>query len=83
MTEENKAAAWSDMEYSWCMAQCYTLLDDRAEALRWLRNAAIEQNFSNYPLLAERDPVLAPLRGDPGFIRLADEIRRKWEVVES
>jgi tetratricopeptide (TPR) repeat protein len=83
VSEQHRAAAWQDMEYSWCMAQCYTLLDDRAEALRWLRNAAIEQNFSNYPLLAERDPVLAPLRGDPGFIRLAEEIRLKWEAVES
>jgi TolB-like protein/class 3 adenylate cyclase/tetratricopeptide (TPR) repeat protein len=83
VSEPHRAAAWQDMEYSWCMAQCHTLLDDRAEALRWLRNAAIEQNFSNYPLLAERDPVFAPLRSDPGFIQLADEIRRKWEAVES
>jgi non-specific serine/threonine protein kinase len=83
VSEEHRAAAWQDMEYSWCMAQCYALLDDRAEALRWLRHAAIEQNFSNYPLLIERDPLLAPMREHPDFVSLAGEIRGKWDAVGS
>jgi non-specific serine/threonine protein kinase len=83
MSDEHKAAAWQDMEYSWCMAQCHAIVGDRPEAIRWLRNAAIEQNFSNYPLLAERDPLLATLRADPVFLELTAEIRRKWEAVES
>ena len=83
VTEDHRAAAWQDMEYSWCMAQCCALLGDRAEAIRWLRNAAIEQNFSNYPLLVERDPLLAPLRDDPAFVPLAAEIRRNWEAAGS
>jgi TolB-like protein/class 3 adenylate cyclase/tetratricopeptide (TPR) repeat protein len=83
MTEEHKAAAWQDMEYSWCVAQCHAIIGDDAEAVRWLRNAAIAQNFSNYPLLAERDPLLARLRDTPAFVELAREIRRKWEAVES
>ncbi len=83
MSDEHKGAAWQDMEYSWCMAQCHAILDDNAEAIRWLRNAAISQNFSNYPLLAERDPLLARLKGDPAFEELLGEIRRKWEAVES
>ena len=81
MTEENKAAAWSDMEYSWCMAQCLVLACELTEALRWLRNAALEQNFSNYTLLAERDPLLAPLRGTPGYDELMAAVKRKWEAV--
>ncbi|MGH7518102.1 MAG: tetratricopeptide repeat protein [Gemmatimonadales bacterium] len=83
VSDDLKAAAWQDMEYSWCMAQSHAILGDNAEALRWLRNAAIDQNFSNYPLLAERDPLLARLAGDPAFADLLDEIRRKWEAVES
>ena len=83
ISDELKAAAWQDMEYSWCMAQCHAMVGDHAEAIRWLRNAAIEQNFSNYPLLAERDPLLAPLKGNPAFLELTAEIRRKWEAVES
>jgi TolB-like protein/class 3 adenylate cyclase/tetratricopeptide (TPR) repeat protein len=83
VSEEHKAAAWQDMEYSWCMAQCHAIVGDDAEAVRWLRNAAITQNFSNYPLLAERDPLLARLRGTAAFGELAAEIRRKWEAVES
>ena len=61
----------------------YVLLGDDAEAIRWLENAAIAQNFSNYPLLVERDLLLAPLREDSAFIELAARIRRKWEAVES
>ncbi len=83
MSDEHKAAAWQDMEYSWCMAQCHAILGDNAEAIRWLQNAAISQNFSNYPLLAERDPLLARLEGDRAFEQLAGEIKRKWEAVES
>jgi hypothetical protein len=69
------------MEYSWCMAQCLVLAGEGAEAIRWLRNAALDQNFSNYPLLAERDPLLAPLRGVPGFGELMAAVKRKWEAV--
>jgi TolB-like protein/class 3 adenylate cyclase/thioredoxin-like negative regulator of GroEL len=83
LSEEVRAAAWEDMEYSWCVAQCHAILGDAEEALRWLRNAAVDQNFSNYPLLAERDPLLAPLRKEPAFAQLMAEVRRKWEAVES
>jgi len=83
LSEENKAAAWADMEYSWCVAQCYAILGEAAEAERWLRNAALEQNFSNYPLLAERDPFLARLRGRGEFDALMAAVRRKWERVGS
>jgi TolB-like protein/class 3 adenylate cyclase/tetratricopeptide (TPR) repeat protein len=83
MSDELKAAAWEDMEYSWCMAQCYSILGELAEAQRWLANAAVDQNFSNYPLLAERDPLLARLRGEPGFAELMAAVKRKWEAVEN
>jgi TolB-like protein/class 3 adenylate cyclase len=83
LSEENTAAAWADMEYSWCVAQCYAILGEAAEAERWLRNAALEQNFSNYPLLAERDPFLARLRGRGEFDALMAAVRRKWERVGS
>jgi hypothetical protein len=57
------------------------LAGEGAEAIRWLRNAALDQNFSNYPLLAERDPLLAPLRSVPGFGELMAAVKRKWEAV--
>ena len=82
LSEEVRAAAWEDMEYSWCVAQCHAILGDTDEALRWLRNAAVDQNFSNYPLLAERDPLLSSVRDKPQFVQLMSEVRRKWEAVE-
>jgi len=83
MSDDLKTAAWEDMEYSWCMAQCYAILGDASEALRWLRNAALDQNFSNYPLLAERDPLLARLRDEPAFGEVMAAVKQKWEAVGS
>ncbi|HEV8177655.1 MAG TPA: tetratricopeptide repeat protein, partial [Gemmatimonadales bacterium] len=81
MPDELKAAAWQDMEYSWCMAQCYALSGEAAEALRWLTNA-VSQNFWNYPLLSDRDPLLASLHGSPEFETLMNDVRQKWESFE-
>jgi TolB-like protein/class 3 adenylate cyclase len=81
VSDELKAAAWEDMEYSWCMAQCYAILGDTGEALHWLANG-VGQGFSNYPLLAERDPFLAPLRGDPAFEEFRAALKRRWEAFE-
>jgi len=83
MSAEHKAAAWEDMEYSWCMAQCYAILGENGEALRWLSNAAVDQNFSNYPLLSKKDPFLARLSDDPAFGELMANVKRKWDQVES
>jgi serine/threonine protein kinase len=79
--DEMKAAAWEDMEYSWCMAQCYALAGESSEALRWLANA-ISQNFMNYPLLAHQDPLLASLRGTPEFDRLMVRVKMNWQAFE-
>jgi serine/threonine protein kinase len=81
MPEEMKAAAWEDMEYSWCMAQCYALAGNKGEALRWLANA-VSQNLSNYPLLAHQDPMLALLRSGPEFEALMGVVKVKWQSLE-
>ena len=68
----------SDPQYSWFLAECYALIDDRACAIQWLDRAAA-RGFINYPLLAERDPFLAPLRSEPAFTSLMRDIKRRWE----
>lgn len=82
MPEELRAAAWEDMEYSWCMAQCYAVTGHAAEAMRWLANA-ISQNFINYPLLSTQDPLLASLRGSIEFDRLMADLKGKWQSLET
>jgi serine/threonine protein kinase len=78
MTPEAQAVFGSDPQYSWFLAECYALIDDRPCAIDWLDRAA-SRGFINYPLLAERDPLLAPLRGEPAFQALIAGVKQQWE----
>jgi serine/threonine protein kinase/predicted Zn-dependent protease len=78
VTAEVQEVLGSDPQYSWFLAECYALIDDRASAIQWLDRAAA-RGFINYPLLAQRDPFLAPLRSEPAFISLIADVKRQWE----
>ena len=78
ITPEVQAVFGSDPQYSWFLAECYALIDDRCGAIDWLRRAA-SLGFINYPLLAERDPLLATLRGEPAFQELIAGVKLQWE----
>jgi len=57
---------------------CTEALIGRPErAVAWLRRAA-ETGFPNY-LLFSRDPLLDPIRSDPGFLRLMAELEPRWK----
>ncbi|HVF40521.1 MAG TPA: protein kinase, partial [Gemmatimonadaceae bacterium] len=58
-----------DLQYSWTLAQCYTMMGQYDDATQWAENA-VRQGFWNYPLLAERDPLLSGLRAHPRFLAL-------------
>jgi serine/threonine protein kinase len=77
-TDEFKATASKDLEYSSFLAQGFALLNERAEALHWLENAA-NLGFINYPFLTKHDPFLENLRGDKRFEKLMAEVKREWE----
>ena len=78
ITPEVQAVFGSDPQYSWFLAECYALIDDRCGAIDWLRRAA-SLGFINYPLLAERDPLLASVRGEPAFQELIAGVKQQWE----
>jgi len=78
VTPEVQQVLGSDPQYSWFLAQCYALIGDRTGAMDWL-NRATSLGFINYPLLAETDPLLAPLRSDPTFQTLIADVKGLWE----
>ena len=78
ITPEVQEVLGSDPQYSWFLAECYALIDDRPSAIQWLDRAAT-LGFINYPLLAERDPFLAPLRSEPAFQTLIAGVKQQWE----
>lgn len=55
------------------LANGYALLGDAEAALRWLE-VAIDRGFAHRVFLQERDPLLRPLHGMPGFQRLLERI---------
>jgi hypothetical protein len=79
--EVTAAAQSSDDILPRYLGQAYAMLDERDEAVRWLRIAA-EKGFINYPFWAEHDPLLEKLRGYQGFDRLLEEVKKRWQAFE-
>jgi hypothetical protein len=63
------------------MAQCYAQIGEADESLHWLENA-IQFGFWNYPLLAEGDPLLAPMRQDKRYVSLMEKVKERWVYFE-
>jgi TolB-like protein/tetratricopeptide (TPR) repeat protein len=59
------------------LAKIYALSGKKDQAVRWLRTTA-EEGMPCYPMFRD-DPQLKNLRGDPGYDRLLEEMRRDWE----
>ena len=77
MTPDVIENAQHDLQYSWTMAQCCAMIGECQEAIGWVENA-VRQGFWNYPLLAERDPLLTTLRADSRFLKLMSSTKSKW-----
>ncbi len=71
-----------DAQYSYHIAAFYAFLGEKEEALDWLENA-VNRDFINYPLLAEKDPFLAKLRGEERFRKLMERVKHEWEHFEA
>jgi len=82
LTPEAESVIRADPEYPWMVAQCHALLGDGDEAVSWLRSA-VEHGFINYPLLAEHDPHLEPIRDHEGFQELLSEVEERWRTFEA
>jgi TolB-like protein len=78
LTPEVAATAREDLQYSWSVAECLSLVGEKDAAVGWLGNA-VRQGLWNYPLLAGNDPFLGPLAGHPAFEELLHDVRRRWE----
>ncbi len=79
VTPELNASAASDPQYAWHMAQAYAVMGEQEEGVRWL-GTAVSNGFINYPVMAEQDPLLASLRGEPAFLTLMAEVRARWQA---
>ena len=81
MTPDFQQTCKRDYEWSYYVAGTLALMDEKEEALDWLENS-VNKGLINYPLVAERDPFLANIRGEERFKRLMERIKYEWEHFE-
>jgi len=70
-----------DAAFSHHLAGIMALLGEKNQALDWIENA-VNRGFINYPLLAEKDPFLANIRGEERFKKLMERVKYEWEHFE-
>jgi TolB-like protein len=81
MVEELKYITWNDFHLTWYMADCYALINDKEESLKWLDHA-VDWGLINYPLLSHLDPFLENIRGEERFKKLMERVKYEWENFE-
>ena len=77
LTDRVREIATADHDIAFWLAESYAMEGMVDEAVEWLR-LAVRIGNENYPLV-ERSPKLDPLRADPRFIELLEELRQRWE----
>jgi serine/threonine protein kinase/tetratricopeptide (TPR) repeat protein len=75
---ESMSFLWNDVHACWLVADSYAAAGRTDDALKWLARA-VEMGFKNYPVLADRDPFLATLKGEPRFKQLIASVKTEWE----
>ena len=81
LTEEIKKATWNDFQLPWYIADCYALIDEKEQSLKWIERA-IEWGLINYPFLSEGDPFLENIREEERFKKLMKKVKHEWENFE-
>jgi len=82
LTDELEEFAWTDFILPLYMAECYSLLDKRQEAIKWLKQA-FNRGMINYPFLNSHNPFLDNIRGDKLFKELMKKVKVEWENFEA
>jgi TolB-like protein len=78
VTEEIQAVATATDVFPRILAQGYAVAGMPDRALHWLA-IAVDRGFINYPFLARHDPFFEGMRGQPGFQKLLESVRERWE----
>ena len=82
MTQDARDWVMDDEMASVIHADALATMEASSDALDALENA-LDHGFFNYPYLAEHDPALEVMRGDPRLTRLLERVRQEWERFEA
>jgi len=82
VTEDFEKWARRDPQASYFVAGIHGLAGLKQEALDWLSNA-VDRGFINHPFIAEHDPLLESIRGEPRFRDIAARAKHEWEQFDA
>ena len=78
ITPDLENLAKVDHAYSWFLAQCFALIEEREIALDWLENA-VGRGRIDYPYFTQYDPFFKNIRGEERFKKLMERVKHDWE----
>ena len=78
ITSEAEDKLKADPEWTWLVADFYSLMNRKEEAIHWLEHA-VNKGFINYPLFSKYDPFLTNIRQDENFKKLMTRVKHEWE----
>jgi len=81
VTEELKSAMSDNNLYPLLMADCYSLIGEKDEAIDWVENAT-QWGFINYDYLNKHAPFLENIRCEERFKKLMERVKHEWENFE-
>jgi non-specific serine/threonine protein kinase len=70
-----------DFQSAYWKTECLALIGEKEAALDCLE-LDLNLGMSNYPLMSERDPFLANIRGEERFKGLMERVKYEWEHLE-
>jgi non-specific serine/threonine protein kinase len=81
VTDELRLLGEWDEIIAWLLAQCYSLINEKENALYWLENS-VNRGIINYLFLTKYNPFLENIRSEVRFKNLMDRVKYEWEHLE-
>ena len=81
LPEEFKSLMKEDEMFPIWMAESYSLINEKNEAIDWLENG-VKSGFINYPFLMEYDPFIVNIKNEERFEKLMEKVKYEWENFE-
>jgi tetratricopeptide (TPR) repeat protein len=81
LPEDFKSLAKEDEMFPIWIAESYSLLNEKKEAIDWIEYG-VRSGFINYPFLMEYDIFLANIKNEERFKKLMKQVKYEWEHFE-
>jgi TolB-like protein/lipoprotein NlpI len=82
LTDDFMKTTRRDAQFSYLVASIHALAGLGTQALDLLSNA-VDRGFTNYPFIAQHDPLIESIRGEPRFQEILARAKHEWEHFDA